>query len=147
MAPRIPRYRRTRLIAPGDCDELGHVNNVAWVRFVVELAVAHSTALGLDFETTRSHGGVWVVRHHDIRYQRSALPGDEIVEETWVSALRGARSIRHALFSNGAGEHLVAATTEWAFADPSSERARRIPAAVAERFDVITDSGGDPRRR
>ena len=137
--PRIPVFRRTRRIVPDDIDRLGHVNNVAWVRFIVELAVAHSTALGLDERATRACGGIWVVRHHDVTYHRSAGPGDEVAEETWVSSMRGARSHRHARFRNATGATLVESVTEWAFVEPASQRPRRIPPEIAEHFDRVTD--------
>jgi len=136
-APRIPIFQRTRIVRPGDCDVLGHVNNVAWVGFVVDLATAHSEALGLGFDATRAHGGGWIVRRHEILYRRDARPGDEIAESTWVSTMRGARSLRHARFRDADGRELVAATTEWAFVDLEAGRPRRIPKPVLGRFDPV----------
>jgi acyl-CoA thioester hydrolase len=131
-------FRRTRRILPEDCDELGHVNNVAWVRFIVDLAVAHSTAVGLDAQATRARGGIWVVRRHEVTYHRSAEPGEEIHEETWVASMRGARSHRHARFRDAAGTLLVESITEWAFVDPTSQRPRRIPATIADHFERVS---------
>ena len=82
-------FRRTRVVTDEDLDALGHVNNVVWVRFIVELANAHSSAVGLDWRAYRKLGGMWIVRRHEIDYARSALPGEEIVEETWISRMKG----------------------------------------------------------
>jgi acyl-CoA thioester hydrolase len=135
----IPVFRRTRRIESGDIDELGHVNNVVWVRFIVDLAVAHSTAVGLDGTATRACGGIWVVRRHEVIYHRSAAPGDEICEETWVASMRGARSHRRARFRDADGRLLVESVTEWAFVDPESQRPRRIPRAISDHFERVTD--------
>jgi acyl-CoA thioester hydrolase len=120
-----------------DIDLLGHVNNLVWVRWTVQLAEAHAKALGMGFDDTRALGGVWVVIHQDLHYHRGALPGQELRETTWVSLMRGARSRRHSRFRDEAGALLFEATTEWAFVDPESMRARRVPPAIAERFDCL----------
>ena len=130
-----PIFRRTRIVTADDCDELGHVNNVRWVAFVAELAGAHATRRGSDNESVREQGAIWIVRRHEIDYRRSALPGEEIVEETWVEAMSGARSIRHSRFSRPSdGEVLVSAVTTWAYVDAQTQRPRRIPADMIARF-------------
>ena len=136
-APRIPIFRRERVVAPRDIDVLGHVNNVVWVRYVVELAGAHADALGVGFEATKALGGIWIVRRHDVTYHANVPLGSTIRETTWVSSMRGALSIRHARFESEAGARLVEATTEWAYVDATALRPRRVPPAVRERFDAV----------
>jgi acyl-CoA thioester hydrolase len=137
VAVRIPVFRRTRQIEPRDVDLLGHVNNVVWVRFVVELAEAHAAALGFDFHTMRGLGGIWIVRRHDVLYHANVPLGAEIRETTWVASLRGALSHRHARFESGDGSLLVEAETEWAYVDAKTLRPRRVPPPVRERFDLV----------
>jgi acyl-CoA thioester hydrolase len=133
-------FRRVRRVPPESIDALGHVNNLAWVGFVVDLASDHSTAVGLDFEAYRRLGGFWIVRRHEIDYHRAALPSDQLLEETWISEQRGARSVRHARFRRAqGGELFVAARTEWAFVDATTQRPRRIPEAVTSRFVVLAE--------
>jgi acyl-CoA thioester hydrolase len=136
-AARIPVFRRTRVVRERDCDQLGHVNNLSWVRWVVEVAEAHSAALGFPFETMRARGGVWVVRHQDLHYLRGAHPGDEIRETTWVSTMRAATSTRHARFHAADGTLLFAANTLWAFVDVARLRPRRVLPDVVARFDLV----------
>jgi acyl-CoA thioester hydrolase len=135
--PRIPIFRRERTVAPRDIDVLGHVNNLVWVRYVVELAAAHADALGVGFEATRARGGIWIVRRHDVLYHANVPGGSRIHEITWVSSLRGALSLRHARFESEAGVLLVEANTEWAYVDAATLKPRRVPAEVHERFDPI----------
>lgn len=135
--PRIPVFRRTRRVAPRDVDLLGHVNNVVWVRFVVELAEAHAAALGLDFHATRGLGGIWIVRRHHVLYHANVALDTEVQETTWVSSLRGALSRRHARFEAAGGELLVESETEWAYVDATTLRPRRVPSPVRERFDLV----------
>jgi acyl-CoA thioester hydrolase len=139
--PRIPILRQTRTVTERDCDVLGHVNNLRWVRWLVELAEAHAAALGFPFEDCRQHGGVWVVRHQDLSYLRGAVPGEQITETTWISELRGARSTRHARFEGPGGEVRFAATTLWAFVDVDTLRPTRVPAEMRTRFDILSPEG------
>jgi acyl-CoA thioester hydrolase len=128
-------YRRTRVVQAGDLDGLGHVNNTVWVRFIVELAEAHSRAAGFDFRATRELGGLWIVRRHEIDYHASAGEGETLVEQTWVSRRRGARSIRHSRFTRReSGDLLVSATTHWAYVDPATQRPRRMHPEVLAAF-------------
>jgi len=138
-ASRIPVFRRERIVAPRDIDLLGHVNNVVWVRYVVELAGAHADALGVGMDATRALGGIWIVRRHDVTYRANVPVGSTIRETTWISALRGALSLRHARFESEAGTRLVEATTEWAYVDATSLRPRRVPPQVRERFDPLEE--------
>jgi len=120
-----------------DVDELDHVNNVVWVRYVIQLAFAHAEALGFDFEEDKRSGHVWVVSRHEIDYQRSAPLGAEIAEETWVSELHGARLVRHSRFSLGSGGPLlVSARTVWAWVELASMRPKRVPKEMVERFPI-----------
>ena len=128
-------YRRRRVVAAEDVDGLGHVNNTVWVRFIVELANAHSSARGFDWKTVRALGGQWIVRRHEIDYLRSAVRGEEIVEETWVASIRGARSVRMCRFTRPSdGLEYVTSTTHWAFTDKDTLKPRRIPLEIKKEF-------------
>ena len=131
-------FRRLRTVLAEDVDRLGHVNNVVWVRFVVELAFAHSEAVGWDARAYERLGACWIVRRHEIDYLASALPGDEIEERTAVVAMRGARCLRRSAFRRPRdGALLVRALTEWAFVDAASQRPRRLDPALHACFPVV----------
>jgi len=137
----IPVFTRERIVTDEDTDALGHVNNLVWVKWIVDLAEAHSAAVGFDFETTLSTGGMWVVHRQEIDYHRGAEPGERIREATWVSEMRGARSLRHARFTGGDGVVRLSATTAWAWVDAKSLRVRRLPAEVKDRFVTLPAEG------
>ncbi len=138
---RIPVLRRTRTVTERDCDVLGHVNNLRWVRWLVELADAHAEALGFSFESCHERGRVWVVHHQDLHYHQGAVPGEVLTESTWVSEMRGARSVRHARFEGPCGDLRFEATTDWAFIDVATMRPRRVPSEMRERFDLVPADG------
>jgi acyl-CoA thioester hydrolase len=128
-------------------DRLGHVNNVVWVRFVVELAFAHSEAVGWDAEAYTALGAWWIVHRHEVEYHAPAFPGDALVEETWVREMRAARCRRESRFTRVAdGTLLVTASTVWAFADAARGRPRRVPADLARAFPRVDAPARPPRR-
>ncbi len=141
--PRIPIFRRERTIEAKHIDVLGHVNNLAWLRFALDLADAHASALGFGFEGLKGRGLVWVVRHQDLHYEQSGFLGERIHEATWVSELRGARSLRHARFRSASGRLLFAANTEWALVDLAKLRPRRAPPDLVAAFDLVTREAGE----
>jgi acyl-CoA thioester hydrolase len=131
-------FRRSRIVRDKDIDFLGHVNNIVWLQFVVRLAEGHAASLGFDFETVRALGGMWIVRRHEIDYRRSAVVGQELIEETWITKLRGARSIRGSRFRLAEdGSQLVSAVTQWAFCDPDTQRPRRIPPQLIAAYPIV----------
>lgn len=144
---RIPIFRREREIEARHIDQLGHVNNLSWIRLTLELADAHASALGFGFELLRARGYVWVVRHQDLHYERSAFLGDRVRETTWLSELRGARCVRHTRIRALKGELLFAANTEWAFVEIPRLRARRIPEDVRAAFDLVSRAEGEAAER
>jgi acyl-CoA thioester hydrolase len=94
-----------------DIDQLGHVNNVVYVRWVQEAAMAHWNVLASAQEKERL---TWVVIRHEIDYKRAALLGDQIVARTWVGDADGLAFERHTEMVR-AGDHrlLAKARTLW----------------------------------
>ena len=123
------------VVSKSDIDELGHAGNVSWVRWVNEAAGAHSLAIGLDLESYRKLGMVWVVRRHEIEYLGAAFEGDRVDALTWVASIRGATSQRKTLFRRSDSQTLLArAETTWALLALPSGRPTRIPKDLLERY-------------
>ncbi|NNL84714.1 MAG: acyl-CoA thioesterase [Myxococcales bacterium] len=128
-------FERERLIEERHIDALGHVNNIVWVRFVVELASAHAAHVGWDEAALRDAGAWWVVHRQELIYHRPAFAGERILERTRIAEMRGARCERESFFHRS-GEVLVEARTTWVWTDASAGRPRRVPAEVALAFGV-----------
>ncbi|MGE0179476.1 MAG: acyl-CoA thioesterase [Sphingomonas sp.] len=117
---------------PEDIDELGHVNNAAWVRWIQEVAVAHWYAIA---PSEYADLYIWVVTRHEIDYLRAVLPGETVTGRTWVpDAPRGARFDRHMEFTGEDGKVRVRAKTTWAILDRATGRPLRVPPEVAAPF-------------
>jgi acyl-CoA thioester hydrolase len=122
-----------RIVAPADAiDELGHVNNAVWVRWIQEVALAHWYSVA---DPAHQDDYIWVVVRHEIDYLRPAFEGDLLIGRTWVGdAPKGARFDRHMEFVGEDGKVRVRATTIWAIIDKASGRPIRVPAEVVAPF-------------
>jgi acyl-CoA thioester hydrolase len=115
-----------------DIDELGHVNNAVWVRWIQEVATAHWEAVA---PAAHRAAYIWVVTRHEIDYLRALLAGESVVARTWVAeAAKGARFDRHVEFVGADGKARVRAKTTWAILDKARGRPVRVPPEVASSF-------------
>jgi len=130
----MPYLLRVRAFAE-DIDGLGHVSNLVYLRWVLDAALAHSTAKGLDEAAYKARGQGWVVRRHEIDYLRAALEGDDLAVETRVADIGAASSTRRTRILRG-GEVLARAATSWAYVDYRTGRPIRIPEEVKSLFEI-----------
>lgn len=125
-------FEQTILPAPGDIDELGHVNNAVWVRWVQDIATAHWSAVARAEDQAAY---VWVVVRHEIDYLGNVGPGEAVTARTWISDMpKGARFDRNVEFTNAVGKVVVRAKTTWAMIDKASGRIARVRAEIAAPF-------------
>jgi acyl-CoA thioester hydrolase len=127
--------RFTHPITPtaADIDELGHVSNLVYLRWVLEIATAHSLSVGWGHPEYRALGSVFVVRRHEIDYIAQVREGDSLIGETWVDDWRLASCIRKTELRRG--EQVVArAATTWAMLAFGSGRPTKIPDHVKAVF-------------
>jgi acyl-CoA thioester hydrolase len=117
---------------PADIDELGHVNNAVWVKWIQDTATAHWAAAATPEQIA---AWVWVVIRHEIDYLGNVTAGDTVTARTWISeAPRGARFNRNIEFTGPDGRVKVKSVTTWALIDRASGRVSRVPRDVVVRF-------------
>jgi len=128
----VTPFERRFTATEAEIDELGHVNNAAWVRWIQEIATAHWRAVAPPVHV---EAYLWVVTRHEIDYLRALGPGESATGRTWVGEPPiGARFDRHVEFLGEDGKVLVRAKTTWAILDKASGRPIRVPAEVAAPF-------------
>ena len=127
-----PTFTLDFTAAPEHIDELGHVNNAEWVRWIQDVAVAHWDAVA---DAAHKQAYIWVVVRHEIDYLRAAYQGDRVTATTWVGdEPKGARFDRFVEFAGNDGRTCVRAKTSWAIIDKASGRPIRVPAEVVAPF-------------
>lgn len=135
-------------VSPQDLDELQHVSNLVYVRWVQDVAVAHSASVGLGMEWYLERGTAFVVRRHEIDYLRSAVLDDDVEVQTQVAALSPVTAERHTEIRRARdGQVLAKAVTTWAFVELATGRPTRIPEEVKSRFPLEPVEGGPTRPR
>ncbi|MEO9635419.1 MAG: acyl-CoA thioesterase [Parasphingorhabdus sp.] len=117
---------------PEDIDELGHVNNAVWVRWIQDMATAHWNAVA---PAAAIEQYIWVVTRHEIDYRGNVGAGETVTGRTWISEPpKGARFWRNVSFTGADSKIKVAAKTNWAIIDRTSSRPVRVPKDLADLF-------------
>jgi acyl-CoA thioester hydrolase len=127
------RFAISIVPAPDDIDELGHVSNLVYLRWVQGVAMAHSRALGWDYPRYRELGAIFMVRRHEIDYVAQVTLGQELRAETWVDSWKLASCIRKTELLRG-GVVVARAATTWAMIGLASGRPQRIPGELVALF-------------
>jgi acyl-CoA thioester hydrolase len=131
------RYQFT--VAEDAMDQNRHVNNVAYIQWMQDVAIRHSEATG-GTAAMHAMGGTWVVRAHKIEYLSPAFAGDLIEAVTWVVDLHRVRSLRQYRFRRLSDARLLArGETDWVFVHASTGRPCAIPAEVRACFSLRPD--------
>jgi acyl-CoA thioester hydrolase len=133
-------YTLARIVADEDIDMLGHASNIAVVRWIQDVAVSHSEAVGLGFDAYARLGAVFVIRRNEIDYLRPMMHKDELVLRTWISGVAAAKCQRTTEICRGETV-CVRSLTTWGFVDGRTGRPTRITDEVRAAF------GYSPRER
>jgi acyl-CoA thioester hydrolase len=136
--PAIFHYEHT--VDEAEIDAQRRVNNLAYLRWMQEAAIAHSAAQGWPAERYLEVGSGWVVRSHFIEYRQPAVAGDVVVVRTWVANFQKVTSLRKYAIVRASDETLLAvAETDWAFIGLKHGVPRRIPPELIESFELVPD--------
>lgn len=117
-------------VVAADIDDLNHVNNIIYLRYVQEAAQSHWYAA---VPTELSSQIAWVVRRHEIDYLKPAFSGDMLVIKTWVDNFTGVTSDRHCEILRGE-EVLARSRTLWVSLDAKTFRPKRVNEEIANLF-------------
>ena len=121
-------------ILSGDIDELAHVNNVVYVRWVQEVAIAHWRAAA---SPAQLESLAWVALRHEIDYKHPALPTDAIIASTWVGAAEAVRFERFVEILRASDRKLLAASrTLWCPISRATGRITRVDDEVRRVFST-----------
>jgi len=117
-------------VSADDIDEQRHVNNVAFVRWIQDVAVAHWFSITTE-EIRTKHS--WIVVRHEIDYKKQAFETEEIIMETWVGEPTRISWERFTEIRRGA-DLLVKARSVWCLIDRETLKPTRITSELKELF-------------
>jgi acyl-CoA thioester hydrolase len=114
-----------------DIDQLGHVNNTVYLRWVQVAAIAHWSKIATPEQQAEM---VWIVLRHEIDYKSAAKLDDEIILKTWIGLAEGLRFDRHTEVLSAERKVLAVAKTVWCPVDPVTQRPKKVSAEVRRMF-------------
>lgn len=133
MQPQSP-FTTEIIVETTDIDDLRHVNNVIYLRYVQDVATAHWNQLAPQELKQQCS---WVVLRHEIDYLSPALMGDVLIATTWVGKTEGVRSIRFVELKNKKTGKLIAkACTVWCMLDSITLKPKRINETIISLLQV-----------
>jgi acyl-CoA thioester hydrolase len=140
----IPVYEHNVLVLPSDIDENQHANNLCYLRWMNEAAIAHSSACGWTAQRYIELGSTWFARRHTIEYLVPAKESDELIVQTWIFDWKTIRSTRKYRFLRQRDNIVIAeAETLWAFVNLATGKPTKLPEIVTNSFVVV---GNIPRQ-
>lgn len=122
------KFSHTFRVPSEDIDAQGHVNNVAYVRWIQTVAVAHW--LSVTTEAVREKY-TWMLTRHQIDYKRQTFAGEEVTATTWVGEPTRVSWERFTEITRGA-DLLVKARSVWCLIDRETLKPTRITSELKE---------------
>lgn len=117
-------------VQPEDIDFMGHVNNARYLAWVQDVVLAHWQKLAPAEEVASK---AWVALKHEITYRKPAFLEDDVIAETVLEKIAGARSFYNTVIRRGE-DVLAEVKSMWCCIDSTTHRPARIDRDVAERY-------------
>lgn len=110
-------------------DGFGHVNNVNYLKWLEDVAWAHSNALGLGWEAYRKLNAGCVVYRHELDYLAACFEGDELISATWIHENSGRLDMwrRYQIIRIRDGKTVMRAASHFICVDFTTGRPKRQP--------------------
>ena len=125
-----PAFTMPIRILADDIDFMGHVNNARYLGWVQDVVLAHWQKLAPAEEVASK---AWVALKHEITYRKPAFLDDEVIAETMLEKVKGARSFYNTVIRRGE-EVLAEVQSMWCCIDSDTLRPARISLDVAEKY-------------
>lgn len=126
------KFSHDFLVQNIDIDQQGHVNNVAYVKWIQDIAVAHWRHFAGEEQQAKFN---WFVLRHEIDYKKQAFAGEEITAITWVGEPTRISWERFTEIKRGE-DLLVKARSVWCLIDRKTLKPTRISSELKELFQM-----------
>lgn len=124
----MQKFSHEFTVEKSDIDEQNHVNNVAFVRYIQETAVAHWLSVAAK-ETRETFS--WVVVRHEIDYKKQAFEGEKLTATTWMGKPTKITWERFTEIRRGA-DLLVKARSVWCLINRQTTKPTRITPEIKD---------------
>ncbi len=124
------KFSHSFRVSAEDIDVQGHVNNVAFVRWIQDVAVAHWFSAATEEIRKKL---TWIVVRHEIDYKKQAFENDNVTVETWVGEPTHVSWERFTEITRGE-DLLVKARSVWCLIDRQTSKPTRITSELKKLF-------------
>ena len=128
------KFIQTHVVQEQHIDPNKHLNNIVYVQWMQEIAIAHSDRCGWSTQKYHQNQCTWFAKSHFINYIFPGCLNDNINLETWVDNIKKCSSLRKYHFSNQHGKCIAQAETQWVFIDIITGRPKSIPQNIKQAF-------------
>ena len=126
-------FEKLITVSQDDLDELNHVNNVRYVKWVNDIA-KENWQENASKEMLKEY--FWVLLSHHIEYKSSALLNDVVKLKTYVIKAEGVTSTRIVeMYDDKSQKLLVKSETHWCLMSSKTMRPTRINSEIANLFN------------
>lgn len=132
--PQARYHEITARVAQADIDEMEHVNNTVYLRWVQDVATSHWRVVASE---EAQAAFTWVVLRHEIDYKAPGFLGDEVLLRTWVGEATRLTFERYTQMLRAADQQLLAqARTLWCPISTKTGRPSRVTHELREQFST-----------
>ncbi len=124
------KFSHSFCVSAEDIDEQRHVNNVAYVKWIQDVAVAHWFSATTEAEREKY---IWVVTRHEIDYKKQAFENEKVTATTWVGVPTRISWERFTEITRD-DDLLVKARSVWCLIDRETSKPTRITSVLKELF-------------
>jgi acyl-CoA thioester hydrolase len=124
------KFSHSFRVAADDIDEQDHVNNVAYLRWIQDVAVAHWRHSASEEQLAKYS---WITVRHEIDYKKQAFEGEDITATTWIGEWKHVTCERFTEIHRG-DEVLARGRTIWCMIDRETAKPARITKELIDRF-------------
>jgi medium-chain acyl-[acyl-carrier-protein] hydrolase len=125
-------WRETFRVRSQDMDELWRLRLAALCNFLQESAVAHAQALGMGRDALLAKNLTWVLSRFHVRVADYPRWGQDLIVETWPSAVSGQFALREFRILDTRGREMALATSSWMVVDLGTKKPALLPDFIAQ---------------
>lgn len=126
------KFSHTFIVKPEHLDEQNHVNNVVFVQWIQDVAVAHWQSF-ISEEIQNKF--TWFLLRHEIDYKQQAFADEEITVTTWVGKATKVTCERFTEIKRGE-TLLVKAKSNWCMFDLRTKKPAKINDEIRKKFEM-----------
>jgi len=125
-------YTKSLLVDASVIDHFNHVNNLAYVRWALEISKEHwNSSTTKDIQNTYG----WMIMSHNLTYKKQAKLGDELLIKTHIQENSTATSVRKTeiLFKHN-DTVIFESLAKWCFVKLDTQKPTKIPEDILNPF-------------